>query len=163
MFRGEYLSGMIIFQGWLFFWGEYFSEVNIFQMWIFPSEDSQSLLGLVDYKFIDSSHWKCDKNQFLFWKNHISYDFHSGKLPMTELRRSCQITLTDRGKSLSDYLVLGCPILPESVSLPAKLFNLDHPWERFFLVVKNFFRPIFMEISSMEWFRNCSRHNMRYL
>ena len=54
----------------------------------------------------------------------------------------------------------GCPILPESVSLPAKLFNLDHPWERFFLVVKDFFRSIFMEISSMERFRNCSRHSI---
>ena len=53
IFRSEYFSGVDIFQGWIFFRDEYFSGVNIFRVnifliWICPSEDSHSLVGLVN-------------------------------------------------------------------------------------------------------------------
>ena len=50
-FRGEYFSGVNIFQGWIFL-RLIFLKVNIFHIWISPSEDSHNLLGLV-FTFIE--------------------------------------------------------------------------------------------------------------
>ena len=74
-FRGEYFQGWI-FLGWIFFRSEPFSwvnifpgvnifRVNIFLIWICPSEDSHSLVGLVNlynYNFSFSQSKLCVYN-----------------------------------------------------------------------------------------------------
>ena len=72
-------------------------------------------------KFNEELYGDKDIAWFVCQKNHN--DFHLYKLSMTNLRRAGQITLTDREKSFTDYLLDLPSLLPDPFSLLGQLIE----------------------------------------